>query len=74
MKTNIWAILGLIFAFVFWPLGLVFSIVALVQLKSGREQGKGLAIAGLVISIVIAVITILWWIFALATFGAMAGL
>ncbi len=74
MKTNMWAILGLIFAFVFWPLGLVFSIVALVQLKSGKEKGKGLAIAGLILSIVFAVVTLLWWIFALAAFGVMAGL
>ena len=59
-KTNIWVILGLVFAFVFAPLGLVFSIVALVNLKKHPEEtGKGLAIAALIISIVFTVIWVM---------------
>ena len=49
-KTNIYAILSLIFAFVFFPLGLAFGIVALYKIKRTHEHGKGLAVAGLVLS------------------------
>ncbi|UCD20634.1 MAG: DUF4190 domain-containing protein [archaeon] len=49
--TNTMAILGLIFAFVFSILGLIFSIIALNQIKKSGEKGHGLAIAGLIISI-----------------------
>jgi hypothetical protein len=57
-KTNTMAILGLIFAFVFSPLGIVFSAVGLRQIKQRREGGRGLAIAGLVLSIVFVLIGI----------------
>ena len=46
------AILGLIFAFVFSPLGIVFSAIGLGQTKQRGERGRGLAIAGLILSIV----------------------
>ena len=49
-KTNIYAILSLIFAFVFFPLGFVFGIVGLYQIKRTHEHGKGLAIAGVLLS------------------------
>ena len=50
--TNVFAILGFIFAFILSPLGLVFSIIGLAT--SGKYGGKlkGMAIAGLIISIV----------------------
>ncbi|MFD2092329.1 DUF4190 domain-containing protein [Blastococcus deserti] len=63
-KTNTMAILGLVFAFVFTPLGLVFSAIGLSQIKKRREGGRGLALAGLILSIVFIVIGIA--IFALA--------
>jgi len=44
--------LGLIFAFVFSPLGLIFSIIGKNQIKKSGENGSGLATAGLVISII----------------------
>lgn len=50
-KTNIWCILGLVFAFLFPILGLIFSIVGLSQVKKTGEKGKGLAITGIVLSI-----------------------
>ncbi len=51
-KTNVLAILSLIFAFLFPPLGLIFGIIALVQIsKDPFQKGKGLAIAGIIISI-----------------------
>jgi hypothetical protein len=51
-KTNIMAILGLIFAFVISPLGIVFSGIGLSQIKQRRENGRGIALAGLILSIV----------------------
>jgi len=59
-KTNVMAILGLIFAFVFSPLGLVFSIIAKKQIKTTKEEGAGLATAGLVISIIGTVFWVIW--------------
>ena len=40
------------FAFIFVVLGIAFSIVGLVGISRGKESGKGLAIAALIISIV----------------------
>ncbi len=40
-KTNIFSILSLVFAFLFFPLGLIFGIIALIQIKKTGEQGKG---------------------------------
>jgi peptidyl-prolyl cis-trans isomerase B (cyclophilin B) len=48
-RTNVMAILGLVFAFIFSPLGIVFSAIGLSQIKRRREGGKGLAISGLVL-------------------------
>ena len=48
-KTNTMAILGLVFAFVFSPLGIVFSAIGLKQIKERREGGRGLALAGLIL-------------------------
>jgi hypothetical protein len=58
-KTNTMAILGLVFAFVFSPLGVVFSAIGLKQIKERREGGRGLALAGLIISILSIVVGIL---------------
>ncbi|GHU07105.1 hypothetical protein FACS189431_1140 [Alphaproteobacteria bacterium] len=59
-KTNTMAILGLVFAFLFPILGLIFSIVAKGQIKKTGEGGAGLATAGLIISIIIMVIGIIF--------------
>jgi len=71
-KTNVMAILSLAFAFVFAPLGLVFGIIALVQLeKNPNEKGKGLAIAGLIISILGCVLFMLIMVGSMAFFGVL---
>ncbi|MDQ1128436.1 hypothetical protein QE381_000564 [Microbacterium sp. SORGH_AS 888] len=57
-KTNVMAILSLVFAFVFAILGVVFGHIALGQIKRTGEQGRGLAIAGLVIGY----IAIAFWV------------
>lgn len=51
-KTNGMAIAGFVLSFFCGILGLIFSAVALSQISKTGQGGKGLAIAGLVISIV----------------------
>lgn len=68
-KTNTMAILGLVFAFVFTPLGLIFSAIGLKQIKERREGGRGLALAGLILSIIFLVIGILIVVLALTVFS-----
>ena len=57
-STNGLAIASLICAFLFFPLGIVFGHISLSQIKKSREGGHGLAVAGLVISYVVAVLTV----------------
>lgn len=60
-ETNTMALLGFIFSFIFPLLGMVFSIIGIHQIRDHQHQkGRGLAIAGLVISIVLLVLTILY--------------
>jgi Domain of unknown function (DUF4190) len=67
-RTNVMAILGLVFAFVFSPLGIVFSAIGLSQTKKRGEGGRGLAIAGLILSIVFLLIGLLVFFLAFAAF------
>jgi len=53
--TSVAAIIGLIGAFVFWPVGLIASIIGVSHTKPGRKKGRGLAIAGLIISVLAAI-------------------
>ena len=48
--TNSMAIVSLVCAFLFAPLGIVFGHISLSQIKKTGEEGRGLAVAGLVIS------------------------
>jgi peptidyl-prolyl cis-trans isomerase B (cyclophilin B) len=57
--TNGMAVASLICAFLFAPLGIVFGHVSLSQIKKSGEEGRGLAIAGLVISYLVTVVSIL---------------
>jgi hypothetical protein len=50
-STNGLAIAGLILAFLMAPIGLILSIVGLVQAGRRGQKGKGLAIAGVVVSL-----------------------
>ncbi len=51
-QTNIYAILGLVFAFLFPVVGLILSIIGLNKSKEMNGEGHGLALAGLIVSIV----------------------
>ncbi|MBB4688616.1 DUF4190 domain-containing protein [Amycolatopsis jiangsuensis] len=62
-------LLGLIFSFipiigvVAWPLvilGIVFAAVGLTRIRAGKATNKGMAIAGLVLSVLGLVIAIVW--------------
>ena len=52
------AIASLVCAFLFAPLGIIFGHISLSQIKRTGEEGHGLAMAGLVISYLITVGTI----------------
>lgn len=75
-KTNIFAILSLVFAFVFSVLGIVFGHVALSQIKRTGEDGHGLAVAGLIVSYVFVglsvIFTVIYVIFIFAVIGSAA--
>ncbi|WP_165609330.1 DUF4190 domain-containing protein, partial [Mycolicibacterium fortuitum] len=48
-RTNGMAIAALVSSLVFAPLGIVFGHISLSQLRHSGEQGRGVAIAGLII-------------------------
>jgi peptidyl-prolyl cis-trans isomerase B (cyclophilin B) len=58
--TNGMAIASLVCAFVCTPLGLIFGFVALSQIGKTGQSGRGLAIAGIVVSVlsIVAVIAL----------------
>lgn len=58
-QTNALAIASLICAFLFAPLGIVFGHLSLSQIKKSGEEGRGLAVAGLVVGYLITIGTIL---------------
>lgn len=64
-KTNVLAIVGLVLSFFVSLVGLILSIVALVQINgsNGTQKGKGLAIAG----IIIGALSMLFTVFALTS-------
>jgi hypothetical protein len=58
--TNGFAIASLVCAFLCWPLGLVFGFIARSQITRTGEGGSGLALAGLIISGLALIATIIW--------------
>jgi hypothetical protein len=60
--TNVMAILALVFAFIFAPLGIVFGSVAKKQIARTGEQGEGLAKAGFWLGLVFTVLGLLWFV------------
>lgn len=61
--TNVMAILSLVFAFVFSPVGIALGHIAKKQIRQTGEQGNGLATAGLVLSYIFTILGILWIVF-----------
>jgi hypothetical protein len=63
------SILSLVGAFVFWPAGIICGIIARHQIRTSGESGDGLALAGLILSIVFGVLTILFVVLAITVFA-----
>ena len=62
-RTNTMAILALVFAFVFAPLGLIFGIIARRQIRRSGEEGAGLALAGAIIGGIFTALTVVMIVF-----------
>ena len=71
-QTNTMAILALVFAFVFSPLGIVFGHIARKQIRERNEQGGGLATAGLILGYVFTAIGLLVCAFYVIVIVALA--
>ncbi len=71
-RYNVLAIVGFILAFVVNIGGLVVSIIALSQIKKTGERGHGLALAGVIISALSIVISIISFIALFATAASMS--
>ncbi|MCL2446198.1 MAG: DUF4190 domain-containing protein [Oscillospiraceae bacterium] len=65
-KLNNMVIAGFVLAFIFPTLGLILSCVGLSQTKSRNEGGRGLAIVGIIISIIRMILT---WVMIFAFIG-----
>ena len=52
--TDVMAILGLVFAFVFFPLGMAFSALGLRNTRRDGTRGRELALAGMTVSLLLA--------------------
>src|SRR6185312_13149968 len=64
-KTNTFATLSLVFAFVFAPAGAVLGHLGLAQIRRTGERGKDRALIGLTLSyafIVVAVVALVAWL------------
>ncbi|WP_182066888.1 DUF4190 domain-containing protein [Curtobacterium sp. ME12] len=68
-RYSVLAIVGFILAFVVSIGGLIVSIIALTQIKRTGERGRGLALAGIIISAASIVLSI---VFAIVIFAAAA--
>ncbi|WP_305789779.1 DUF4190 domain-containing protein [Symbioplanes lichenis] len=59
-KTTLWGVLGIVFAFCCLPLGVVFSVLSLLEAKKVGKQptlayvGFGIAALSLILNIVLA--------------------
>jgi hypothetical protein len=74
--TNTLAIVALVMAFVFSPVGIVLGVVARKQIRETGEAGDGLALAGVIIGAVftaLAVVLVVIWVVAFAALIGYAG-
>jgi hypothetical protein len=74
--TNTMAILALVFAFVFSPLGIVFGHIGRKQIRERGEGGDGLALAGMIIGYIStgigAIGCCVWLVLVIGLFGQAA--
>ncbi|MDM7888794.1 DUF4190 domain-containing protein [Curtobacterium sp. RHCJP20] len=69
-RYNVLAIVGFILAFVVNIAGLVVSIIALSQVKRTGERGRGLALAGVIISAISLLFSIISIVVVIAAAGS----
>jgi ABC-type xylose transport system permease subunit len=55
------AVAGFVTSFLCGIIGLILSAIALSQINKSGQDGKGLAIAGIVIGAASMIIGVLWW-------------
>lgn len=65
-KTNTMAIVGFVLSFIFSIAGLIVSIIAMNQIKQTGEGGRGLALAGVIISAISIAFAIIYLIVVFA--------
>jgi peptidyl-prolyl cis-trans isomerase B (cyclophilin B) len=70
-QTNGLAIAALITSFFVSILGIILGFVALNQIKTSGEQGRGLALAGIIIGFVSIGIVLLWIIISVAVLASL---
>ena len=58
-KFNMMSIIGFILSFFIAPVGLVLSIMGLIQIRKTNDKGTGLAIAGIVLGVIGTIIILL---------------
>ena len=68
--TNTMAILALVMAFTFPPAGLILGIIARRQIRQTREDGDGLALAGIIVGGIATALFALMMIFMVVAFSA----
>ncbi len=63
-EFSAFAIMGFVLSFLglFSIVGLVFSIIGILQTRDNKKRGRGLAIAGLIISIIVFIISVIAWV------------
>ncbi|MCV2490708.1 DUF4190 domain-containing protein [Geodermatophilus sp. YIM 151500] len=70
--TNTKAILALVMAFVFAPVGLVLGVMARKEIRRTGEEGAGLALAGVIVGGIVTgfyALLVVLWIAAFAAFS-----
>lgn len=67
--TDLVSVLGLVFAVLLAPVGLVLSIVGIARTRDGRRKGRGFAIAGIIVSVVLSLLAAAL-VVAVVAFGA----
>jgi hypothetical protein len=70
--TNTMAILALVMAFVFAPVGLILGIIARKQIARTGEDGDGLALAGIIVGGVITAFFAVMIVFMIIAFAGMS--
>ena len=68
-RPNTVALLGFVFAFLSPIVGLILSIIGLKKAKEFNGLGKGYAIAGIIISVVSMILSVLLYSYLVSVYG-----